>query len=356
MFQPRSRVVGYRDLILVKRRTNPSSEAKIHLRAAGYRRRSYSTTASSNAAVKVQYAQSVFQDPTLAWAQQNPQLAQACLNPPPADVEDCNAECINDATKSIEGYLQWRNWRLPGQLQRDDGDDTESAIALVSHVLSAPLTLANGITIGSLNSTNQDDSAPSRQQNWCCVGARAEATLPAHYWKEFLVLTSSQSSSKQASSDNSLQMTLQFTGPDIPPKFPEQTLDATSSGSIALQGGFRGLYHESPGASSSEDNDRDGFVLFNPGCAHPNHVADWERTLDMILKKISRQTAPCTLLLTAHSAKDAERDFALLKDTFGLDLDYQENPFASRVCYQDPFDPAHIVRPNHFVATWTSSA
>ena len=111
------------------------------------------------------------------------------------------------------------------------------------------------------------------------------------------------------------------------------------------------MYHDNPDASA---NDVHGFVLFNPGCAHPNHVKDWEITLQLILNQMTKQTTPCSMLLTAHSAKDAERDFALLQEKFGLDLDYTENPFASRVCYQDPFDPTHIVRPNHFVASWMS--
>jgi hypothetical protein len=56
--------------------------------------------------------------------------------------------------------------------------------------------------------------------------------------------------------------------------------------------------------------------------------------------------------LTAHSAKDADRDAKRLREEYGMAVEYQENPFASRIRYQDPLlDPQHYVRPNHYVAT-----
>jgi hypothetical protein len=31
-------------------------------------------------------------------------------------------------------------------------------------------------------------------------------------------------------------------------------------------------------------------------------------------------------------------------------MEYQVNPFGSRIHYEDPFDKDHFVRPNHFMA------
>jgi hypothetical protein len=317
-------------------------------------RRHISSTRPSTFAIKIQHAQSVFQDPTLAWAQQNPQLAQACLNPPSFhDVHHCKTSFDAEKPKSLEEYLKWRRWVLPQQLKQDDKDERDLAVALISHVLSAPLTLASRFVKMQSHADSDDNDSFQSKQHWCCVGARAEATLPSIYWREFLLLAAASSSTAATPSKNPLnfETKLQFTGPDIPPNLPQQTVNMGSSGSITLQGGFRGLYHDSPSAS----NDKfDGFVLFNPGCAHPNHVADWETTLATILEQMSSQPN-AHMLVTAHSTKDAERDHVLLKHSFGLDLDYRENAFASRICYQDPFDPSHLVRPNHYVATWSSS-
>ena len=65
-----------------------------------------------------------------------------------------------------------------------------------------------------------------------------------------------------------------------------------------------------------------------------------------------------TILLTAHSQLDAERDAALLTQELSISsspgkrtINYVENPFASRIDYQDPFDDKHLVRPNHYLVS-----
>ena len=71
------------------------------------------------------------------------------------------------------------------------------------------------------------------------------------------------------------------------------------------------------------------------------------------------------LLNTAHSKVDADRDGAILGELLSdteyyngvSDVVYFENPYASRMCFKDPFPTlgdevteAQIVRPNHFVS------
>jgi hypothetical protein len=127
-------------------------------------------------------------------------------------------------------------------------------------------------------------------------------------------------------------------------------------------------------------DDYDFMVFFNPGFGHPNLRNNWDETLRLILhlhdnyyddsdkcirKKRPRRSDGRVLLLTAHSKVDAERDAKFLAEKFGIDhVMYNENPFASRIQYLDPFgnfddgekydddrtsDP-HFIRPNHYMA------
>mmetsp|Transcript_50284 Transcript_50284/g.58089 ORF Transcript_50284/g.58089 Transcript_50284/m.58089 type:complete len:198 (+) Transcript_50284:633-1226(+) len=167
---------------------------------------------------------------------------------------------------------------------------------------------------------------------------------------------------------------LDFTGPDIPPKLFEQSLSipinnnsnknngiinsrdnkGTSSLSVStlsLRGFHRGLFHESPFCNNNQKSRCwDTYVFFNPGFGHPNLRQSWEDTLNIIIRNQGQLQR--SLLLTAHSEKDAIRDSNILHNVYGLKhIEYYENPFASRIVYEDPFEKGHFVRPNHYVAT-----
>jgi hypothetical protein len=317
-----------------------------------------------------------YDDPTLLWAKSNPHVAQNCLHPPPLPPPLPSSETFRAKTASLESYLKWRRWHFPQEIY-DDDDKYSKAVALTSHVLSTPLTLASQIeAFYSTRNTHKNDGSEEwtiDQQRWCCVGARAEASLPLVYWKEFLLLGSkillgnstkneTTTGTRSHRQDNAFRISLEFTGPDILPNLPKQsvsipppshsTKDVTFCSSIIVSGGFRGLYHEN---SEIETNDRDAFIFFNPGFGHDNLRKSWEATLGRIIKQ--RQTSVKTsraprrvLLVTAHSEKDADRDSRILSNDYGLNVTYSLNPFASRITYQDPFDEHHFVRPNHYVA------
>mmetsp|Transcript_25016 Transcript_25016/g.58694 ORF Transcript_25016/g.58694 Transcript_25016/m.58694 type:complete len:345 (-) Transcript_25016:107-1141(-) len=298
------------------------------------------------------FSQSAYEDPTLAWARSNPRLAQECLNPPPAArLGPSSGSGTAAAVDSLESYLEWRGWTVPEEL-RDD--EPERATALISHVLSAPLTLASHF--GLL----------AEHRDWCCVGARAEAGIPTAYWKEFLLLSSdSGASSPRRSGEPSrsgrdrLELSIDFVGPDIPPKLAEQSVRLAEGGdgretavvaSLSLRGHHRGLFHDVPAVEANADP-WDAYLLFNPGVGHPNLRVSWEPTLNAILGTNHPRRRPGALLLTAHSERDMARDAAILRDVYGLEnLAYRENPFASRVSYEDPLEKHHFVRPNHYVA------
>ncbi|CAJ1966819.1 unnamed protein product [Cylindrotheca closterium] len=259
-----------------------------------------------------------YRDSSLQWAETNPETAQQSLQPPgwnvPADVND------QSPIYSIEDYLKFREWRLPSK-----NDGRENALSLISHVLSTPLTIAS-----FYNRALHELDAPIRL---CCVGARAEATLPNEYWKEFLIFSSSLPNNETKNVD----LMTDFVGPDICPRTPDTEISWNSS-TTKLHWHYKGFLHD-----LDESETWDTYVLMNPGIGHDKLKHGWKPTLDRIL----RSGRP--VLLTAHSEKDSDRDTALLKQSYHLDVHYEENPFASRVQYEDPFDQNHFVRPNHFM-------
>lgn len=239
--------------------------------------------------------------------------------------------------------------------------DEGAATALASHVLSVPLTL--GSNIEGLFNRRRTDGPVNR---WCCIGARAEASLPSVYWKEFLLLGSAlmvgndDVEARGVDEETRIQVSLDFVGPDIPPTTVKQTVslscgdadsDANSNSNascaIFLSAQHRGLFHENSDAASVS---WDAYVFFNPGFGHPNLKEGWDETM----RKILDHDVPSSrvMLLTAHSEKDAARDAGVLKNHYGLsNVEYAPNPFASRITYKDPFESDHhLVQPNQFVS------
>lgn len=259
-----------------------------------------------------------FRDQTLQWAENNPQRAHRSLQPPGWNVTERN---IDPTILSMEQYLTFRKWPLPS-----DDEEKETALALISHVLSTPLTMA--LFYARALADPGRLKSPLRLS---CVGARAEATLPFEYWKEFLI------SASLATDTHDATVQLEFVGPDIHPQTPNTTVTWNNS-MITLQWYHKGLLHD------LEEDSWNAYALMNPGIGHENLKKDWKPTLDRVL------AADFPVLLTAHSEKDAYRDALLLKNVYDLEVKYQLNPFRSRILYEDPFDKDHIVRPNHFVA------
>ena len=267
------------------------------------------------------------EDSTLAWARKNPEVAQRCLQPPPFHAApDKNLQYWN----SLEEYCQWRQWTFPTTTDNAE-KDANHGIRLASHVLSAPLTLAKfrGTTV---KKQSGDHSRPFR---WACVGARAESTLPYHYWKEMLFLLSNHNNHQH-------HVEMDFCGPEVHPKTPDNRIELDTS-ALSLRWFHRGLFHKQK--QQQQQPDWDAYILLNPGVGHNNLRQDWKPTMVQLL------SSGKPILMTAHSEKDAARDAQLLAQEYQLTVDYQVNPFRSRIAYPDPFDQHHVVSPNHYVAT-----
>jgi hypothetical protein len=142
---------------------------------------------------------------------------------------------------------------------------------------------------------------------------------------------------------------LDFIGPDVVQSQESIQLQhptTTSSGTLTLQWYHSGYFHNLP---PDHVPNWDGFVLFNPGLGHDNLRSGWKPTLDVLLRQQRRRF----MLLTAHSELDAKRDAKVLRDEYDWHvMEYEENPFASRITYVDPLSPnkRHLVQPNLYAA------
>lgn len=244
-----------------------------------------------------------YEDESFSWARKHPAAGRSCL------VVPRSSPVTTPSFHTLEEYLNWRSWEFGVETPQEKIWGQR----LVSHVLSAPLTLA---------------AYTGNVTRWCCVGARAEATLPHAYWKEFLVARGKQSR---------IDWKLDFIGPDIS-KIQAQTLTWEGS-SLNLRWHHPGYLHDMENPPASE-----GFVLFNPGLGHSNLAEGWRPTIEYLIEKNAQ-----IILLTAHSEYDAERDALVLKDHLGMNVEYKKNPFASRITYEDPFSKGHLVSPNQYI-------
>ena len=145
--------------------------------------------------------------PYRIFAKEHPDVARELLKVPP-HYPTHNKTPILSKDEKLEHYLIWRGWDIKGILNRHklDNESTNSAaVGLLSHPLTFPLTLGRYISeMVTHDSTNYEQKKDIRI---CCVGARAEATLPDDYWREFLIAASTVAESS---------ITIDFIGPDIP--------------------------------------------------------------------------------------------------------------------------------------------
>ena len=255
--------------------------------------------------------------------------------------------------ESLERYIQWRGWDIDlilstSQHNLDDESISKAAIGLLSHPLTFPVTLARHV-IPTLSSNKHDFRL-------CCVGARAECTLPDKYWRELLIATLAR--------DKEIQCKIDFVGPDIPTQLTSKTISLDNDESTSKQSLKRELtmnFHSSylhevvlkilktqPESSTEQiKNVWDGYVLFNPGLGHPNLTKHWKPTLKFLIGTGK------PILFTAHSTIDAERDRKVLEklladcDDADKTVQYAANPYASRMEFVDPFAKDHVLSPNH---------
>jgi len=278
---------------------------------------------------------------------------------------------LHEGEASWEDYWKWREWDFSA-IPNDDDQSLRHGKALTTRALTTPLTAFSAAfrkaqfvkaQTGVLDQDLTNDEANrSNRLQWCCLGARSEASLPTEYWKELLILldrsqrstllnTASPSLSLNEHQQAPVHLQIDFCGPEMDARRPDVCINTSNSlSTLTLRWVHQGKYHD---YYRAKDCCYNALLLFNPGIGHPNLRDDWLPTLDILFGTTSgdannhRQST--TVLLTAHSDYDASRDAALLYESCGVQVNYTENPFRARIEYQDPFLEGHMVRPNHCV-------
>ena len=289
--------------------------------------------------------------PNREFAKIYPAAASQVLTVPPYSYDQVIANPWS-RDGSLEQYLEWRGWDINSTLSDHNLTDdriSEAAIGLLSHPLTFPLTLARHLT----ELTGKKDAA-----RLCCVGARAECTLPDKYWRELLIAALTTRIEPDIGID--------FVGPDVPPQLKSKTItldkDENTTTQLPPERKLTMTFHPSylhevvlkilksqPDSSPEQiKNAWDGFVLYNPGLGHPNLAPKWQHTLKFMIGTGK------PILFTAHSTIDAKRDQLVLEKLLA-DCDddrivqYESNVFASRMEFIDPFSKDHVLSPNHSV-------
>ena len=224
-----------------------------------------------------------------------------------------------------------RGWLDRSELAAAGTRVQAEALELLSSALTYPVTAAAAL-VSLLPRTDGECSG-------YVVGARAEASLPAHVWSEARQLLGCEA------------LSLSFCGPKAPVPSPIPNRDTH----LQLLHPPKGqLFHESVlgqkllNSTSTEADDAtvdsrshdaaipDAFLCFNPGFGHPGWERAWEPTLRAMLN--SRRP----MLLSALGPHDAEHDQAFWRShvhigtnthNFGMLQSpvYVPNPWASLV-------------------------
>ena len=280
------------------------------------------------------------------FARKYPQHAEKVLSP---SVYSRSSDRYNvEHVRSLEDYLRIRQWRMNEIPENLRG----SACDLLSHTLSYPLTLSLFARKLIQTYSKKIESNDKNAIRICCLGARAEATLPLQFWREFLFAMDIFDRSGVFSPS---RWVIDFVGPETimrktsqqifaySPKDTSYKLNRNSELYLNFYNGY---------LQDTHLNESDGYIMFNPGIGHPHLKDGWKETLNILLSENPNKKP---LFLTAHSDEDQVRDTVIIKETLeqngiilegGMRSRYHCNPFASRMGTLDPFSPSNTVYAN----------
>lgn len=282
---------------------------------------------------------------------------------------------------NMESYLRERGFEDAAK------DPSSSAFRTLSAAMTFPLTLGYGVNrIFSYEGPAEQVremmmEMHSRPLNILVIGARAESSLPALWWRECIA-----SCCPSGAIDGGLHIGL--IGPELQPMRANPT---TNEINVQLHPPTFAAKQPEPPHATGEEEEKDQkdvrarvyqvpnglkmlhkhpehmklllhtdlFVLFNPGLGHKALSKDWEETMKLLC--MSRKPVLCT----AHSLKDLNRDRQFLENlTNATDADEQdlgepleflleahENPFASsrRTVDEKEEEEAQIVTTNQYI-------
>ncbi len=291
----------------------------------------------------------------------------------PSAKEALGAGSINSEpveARDMSEYMKERGFREAAE------DPRSSAYRTLSAAMTFPLTLGYGVNKifakgGPLGGMAEFIGMEKRPLRVLVVGARAESSLPALWWRECLLscfhsgaisggidiglMGPGLQQMKASPMDNSITFQMH------PSRFAGDNQDTGIEGKA---------YHIQEGQAFLHNHPEhmklmlraDLFVLFNPGLGHSALREGWKDTIKLLC--MSRKPVLCT----AHSVTDLQRDKAFLEATtntidaeeqdLGEPLEFlfeaHQNPFASaKRTYDDKEEEgAQIVTTNQYIHCW----
>ena len=257
---------------------------------------------------------------------------------------------------------------------------TDCEMRFLSSLATFPLTLSHGInSIQQHTYSNNNTSTTQSNSDISClvIGARAEASLPKLYWKKSLITLKSQQINN---------LTINMMGMHLPLTVSTSSNSSKSTAALIRPKPFQLSYNYQASDDPHNnllkrhltvDNLIDGrcsfhehpninqllsthnlFVLFNPGYGSISLQSSWEPTIKRFIESKKTGIRPVTVIATAHSLYDLNRDIKqlnILSKRYGVDIEYIIepilNPYAStRVTYDDREEVgARVVTTNQYI-------
>ena len=253
---------------------------------------------------------------------------------------------IDSVSHSSDNMVQYICSRSP-EISSDISCKSNSALRALSAMLTTPLTVAHALQIVSRHSSYRDilqgksediANSNSGRVSVALLGARAEALLPLHWWREMLLHLHMQQPHKDIKHDLAACDIL-LIGPELPTNMrPIRTYGGNGSRLVAPSS-FRAPYSQplhkklAPFLSAA--------VLMNPGIGSPSLKSLWSPSLRQLLlprhvTANGEDAKSLPIVLTAHCSGDLARDVAALESaakSVGRKVTYllepTPNPFAS---------------------------
>ena len=215
--------------------------------------------------------------------------------------------------RDMATYMQERGFKQAAEDQRS------SAYRTLSAAMTFPLSLSYGVNRifakgGPLGGMSEFIEMERRPLRVLVVGARAESSLPALWWRETLLSCYNSGvigggieiglmgPGLQAMKARDNKITFEM----HPSRYLGDTQDTGVKGSAYHINGGQALLHEHP-QHMQLLLQSDLFVLFKPGLGHAALREDWGNMIKLLC--MSRKPVLCT----AHSLKDLQRDKEFLE-------------------------------------------
>lgn len=274
--------------------------------------------------------------------------------------------------QDFDRTVNMTNWDLFFYTRQFYSMDTEFQLAAVTKMLSYPMTIGSVLhqfspyslnpkgpitleglkslaalryTLYPLENKKISSLTKDRSMRIFILGARAEAQLPGHVWKQLQYLFPEQA------------FELHFIGPEcLLNKEKHQYVTSSTPVVKRIDETLTFVYHTDYFHVLHEAQDffpydpyLDVFFSFHPGFGAPESTKSW---MDKTMKDLLE--TKCAIFTTGFNKSDLERDVAAVRDKFGKEVDMLMEPvknvFGSTKWELNDMNPQEVYQFNMYIA------